>query len=725
MGTEIRGGKIQANKVSVTDSGSYYTSTDVEGALQEIGSGAVGGASTFLDLTDTPDSYASQALKFVRVKSDATGLEFATGAEVLSHSDLDDMPDIGGTNSDHDARYYTESETDSLINAKENPLTFNSPLSRAVNTISIPIATTSVNGYLSSTDWNTFNGKESALTFNHPLSRATNTISLSLDSNDLGEDGSHQLYVKDAGIDHGSIGGLTDDDHTQYLLNNADDNDSGTITFLADNIGVKFGAGTDAFIYWNGTGLFVDPTYAGTDTYEHCGPTVSSFTNPVVGVDRFAATHIQTSATSNTRAGLFVSDLKFTDASTKDHYGANIFVHPDTGQAGSGGDISGLVIANRCEVRNRKSSTEGNLTGTCAGLAGAYTNQTGGSCSTTTAIGVLALANATLTGTITNSYNFYGTAHTKSSGTCTNAYGLYLEAQTIGGTINNELFIASDGGIWFRDQEIYINSNDEGHLDLNADISIDLNTAANTDLVLNFTGTTNSGVLTWMEDEDYFQFSDDLLMSSTEKIQFNATTESISSANAGYLDLAAATGVRTNNYVRHTSANYRRYYHLPLGAFNPGASGASWVAASANTVGGWNLTSATHTLQFGTDIHSDWDGASDIKLEIYMCPGVAGSAGDTIDLKLVAYYAGTGDTATKTQTVEVATTTDGTQYKVYKVTFTLDWDAGGNVIEAGDKIGFILNLETDTSEIDNVIILQGGNSVYYNTTHLGIESGDT
>ena len=44
--------------------------------------------------------------------------------------------------------------------------------------ISIPAATSSVNGYLSSTDWSTFNGKESALTFSSPLVRTTNTISI-------------------------------------------------------------------------------------------------------------------------------------------------------------------------------------------------------------------------------------------------------------------------------------------------------------------------------------------------------------------------------------------------------------------------------------------------------------------------------------------------------------------------------------------------------------------
>jgi nitrogen fixation protein len=46
----------------------------------------------------------------------------------------------------------------------EQPLTFSTPLSRSTNTVSIPAASSSANGYLSSTDWSTFNGKQNALT---------------------------------------------------------------------------------------------------------------------------------------------------------------------------------------------------------------------------------------------------------------------------------------------------------------------------------------------------------------------------------------------------------------------------------------------------------------------------------------------------------------------------------------------------------------------------------
>ena len=43
---------------------------------------------------------------------------------------------------------------------------------------------------------------------------------------------------------------------------------------------------------------------------------------------------------------------------------------------------------------------------------------------------------------------------------------------------------------------------------------------AGTDITVTFDGETSDGVLKWMEDEDYFEFSDDILVASTEKLQF-------------------------------------------------------------------------------------------------------------------------------------------------------------------------------------------------------------
>ena len=47
-----------------------------------------------------------------------------------------------------------------------------------------------------------------------------------------------------------------------------------------------------------------------------------------------------------------------------------------------------------------------------------------------------------------------------------------------------------------------------------------------------------------MEDEDYFEFSDDILVASTEKLQFRDTAIYINSSTDGQLDLVADTEIQ-------------------------------------------------------------------------------------------------------------------------------------------------------------------------------------
>ena len=74
--------------------------------------------------------------------------------------------------------------------------------------------------------------------------------------------------------------------------------------------------------------------------------------------------------------------------------------------------------------------------------------------------------------------------------------------------------------------------------------TITFGTGADTDIAITFDGNTSDGVLTWMEDEDYFQFSDDILMSTTEKLQFRDTAIYINSSTDGQLDLVADTEIQ-------------------------------------------------------------------------------------------------------------------------------------------------------------------------------------
>ena len=65
-----------------------------------------------------------------------------------------------------------------------------------------------------------------------------------------------------------------------------------------------------------------------------------------------------------------------------------------------------------------------------------------------------------------------------------------------------------------------------------------------TDITVTFDGESNDGVFKWMEDEDYFEFSDDILIATTEKIQFRDTAIYINSSADGQLDIVADTEIQ-------------------------------------------------------------------------------------------------------------------------------------------------------------------------------------
>ena len=74
--------------------------------------------------------------------------------------------------------------------------------------------------------------------------------------------------------------------------------------------------------------------------------------------------------------------------------------------------------------------------------------------------------------------------------------------------------------------------------------AVSMGTNANTDVAVTFNATTNDGVLTWMEDEDYFKFSDEVLLEGAEKLHFRDTAIYINSSTDGQLDIVADTEIQ-------------------------------------------------------------------------------------------------------------------------------------------------------------------------------------
>jgi len=138
--------------------------------------------------------------------------------------------------------YTPYSGTDGSI---KNLFSATAPLSYSNGLYSISQATTSSNGYLSSTDWNTFNGKESVLTFTTPLVRTTNTISI------------NQATTSTSG--YLSSTDWTTFNNKQGAITLSTSNTSGPATLIGNTLNIpQYQSGVTSIVA--GTGITISPT---------------------------------------------------------------------------------------------------------------------------------------------------------------------------------------------------------------------------------------------------------------------------------------------------------------------------------------------------------------------------------------------------------------------------------------------------------------------------------
>ena len=141
--------------------------------------------------------------------------------------------------------------------------------------------------------------------------------------------------------------------------------------------------------------------------------------------------------------------------------------------------------------------------------------------------------------------------------------------------------------------------------------AVTFGTGADTDISITFDANSNDGVITWMEDEDYFQFSDDILMTSTEKVQFGDTASFIQQSSDGVLridgeatiDLNASTAVTVSNDLKLDS---------DAAVLGFGVDNDVTLTHVADTA---LLLNSSRQLQFGdsgTFIHQSADGVLDL-----------------------------------------------------------------------------------------------------------------
>lgn len=129
--------------------------------------------------------------------------------------------------------------------------------------------------------------------------------------------------------------------------------------------------------------------------------------------------------------------------------------------------------------------------------------------------------------------------------------------------------------------------------------------AAGVDYTLTFNGETNDGVITWSEDEDYFTYSDAVLMSSTTKVNFGDTGTFVHQSADGVLDVTSDTtldltaptitltgGGTASSVLKHATDGYDLEIQQGDGAqvarvFDGGATPTTGFAAVQTATGGF------------------------------------------------------------------------------------------------------------------------------------------
>jgi len=143
-----------------------------------------------------------------------------------------------------------------------------------------------------------------------------------------------------------------------------------------------------------------------------------------------------------------------------------------------------------------------------------------------------------------------------------------------------------------------------GPISLVASDNVTIGTGAG-DITLTWDGGSNDGVLIWSEDEDYFTFSDDILLATSEKLQFRDTAIFINSSADGQLDIVADTEIQIvattidMNGILDVSGN------LLVGG-NLTVAGDATVTGTT-TFNGGTITlgdAATDNVVFGADVDS-------------------------------------------------------------------------------------------------------------------------
>ena len=254
--------------------------------------------------------------------------------------------------------------------------------------------------------------------------------------------------------------------------------------------------------------------------------------------------------------------------------------------------------------------------------------------------------------------------------------------------------------------------------------AITFGTNVNADVVVTFDATSNDGVLSWMEDEDYFQFSDDILLSTDEKILFRESAIFINSSVDGRLNIAADTDVVVDTTTFDVNANTDISGTLKIGSGatvstildedNFASDSATALATQQSIKAYVDAVTASVNAQ-DLDFQGDSGGALNIDLDTETLTIAGGTGIDTVG-------SGTTLTISIDGTVVTGSSTDTFTNK------TIDANGSGNSItnlEVADFASGVLDTDiTSVSSSDNTLASAKAIKTYVDAQVATVPTGD-
>ena len=195
------------------------------------------------------------------------------------------------------------------------------------------------------------------------------------------------------------------------------------------------------------------------------------------------------------------------------------------------------------------------------------------------------------------------------------------------------------------------------------------------DITINFNGGSNDGAFKWMEDEDYFEFSDDILIATNEKIQFRDTAIFINSSANGQLDIVADTEIQ----IAATTIDINGNVDIS-GTLTVAGTAITSTAAELNLLDGVTATTAELNLIDGvtstTAELNILDGVTSTAAELNLLDGVTST---TAELNILD---GVTSTAAELNILDVSNSTIGDLSEISTaanddVIIALDTSGGG------------------------------------------------